>query len=186
MVLLSPLFLIVAIAIRREDKGPIFFRQERVGHNGKPFKMIKFRTMRSTAESELAALLNTSVERDAGNHILFKIKDDPRITPIGKTLRKYSLDELPQLINVFLDDMSLVGPRPPLASEVALYDEHVLRKFFMKPGITGQWQVSGRSDLSWDDSVRADLMYVENWSFVNDLLILWKTIRTVFQGNGAY
>lgn len=186
LVLLSPVFAIVAIVIKREDNGPVFFHQERIGLHGKPFKMIKFRTMRTTAESELAALHNTTVERGAGNQILFKIKDDPRITSVGKTLRKYSLDELPQLINVFKDDMSLVGPRPPLAREVALYDEHVLRKFFMKPGITGQWQVSGRSDLSWDDSVRADLMYVENWSFVNDLLILWKTIRAVFQGTGAY
>lgn len=186
LVLLSPVFTIVAIAIKRDSAGPVFFTQKRVGLHGKTFKMIKFRTMNTTAEAELKALQNTSVARGAGNHILFKIKDDPRITPIGKTLRKYSLDELPQLINVLKDNMSLVGPRPPLPSEVAQYDDHVLRKFFMKPGITGQWQVSGRSDLSWDDSVRADLMYVENWSFVNDLLILWKTTRAVFKSSGAY
>lgn len=186
LILFSPIFAIIAIAIKRDSAGPIFFTQERVGLHGKTFKMIKFRTMSASAESELKALQNTSVVRDAGNHILFKIKDDPRITPIGKTLRKYSLDELPQLINVLKDNMSLVGPRPPLPSEVALYDDHVMRKFFMKPGITGQWQVSGRSDLNWDDSVRADLMYVENWSFVNDLLILWKTTRAVVKSSGAY
>lgn len=186
LILFSPVFAVVAIAIKRDSPGPVFFTQERVGLQGKTFKMIKFRTMNPTAESELMALQNTSIERGAGNHILFKIKDDPRITHVGKTLRKYSLDELPQLINVLKDNMSLVGPRPPLPSEVALYDDHVLRKFFMKPGITGQWQVSGRSNLNWDDSVRADLMYVENWSFVNDLVILWKTTRAVLRGDGAY
>lgn len=186
LLLLSPVFLFVALAIKRDDGGPILFFQERVGYHGKTFKMIKFRTMSTSAEAELHALQNTTVERDAGNHIMFKIKNDPRVTRVGQTLRKYSLDELPQLINVFKDDMSLVGPRPPLAREVALYDDYVMRKFFMKPGITGQWQVSGRSDLSWDESVRADLMYVENWSLVNDLLIIWKTVKVVFEAKGSY
>lgn len=186
LVLLSPVFLITAIAIKRDTAGPVFFSQTRVGLNGKPFTMIKFRTMSTTAEQDLEALKQTSVERTAGNHILFKIKDDPRVTKVGKTLRKYSIDELPQLVNVLVGNMSLVGPRPPLASEVAVYDDHVMRKFFMKPGITGQWQVSGRSDLSWDESVRADLIYVENWSFVNDAVILFKTCKVAINGRGAY
>lgn len=188
LILLSPVFLWIAVAIKRDDSGPIFFRQERVGFGGKPFVMIKFRTMNTSAEEQRIQLLATAAQGSnaAGNGVLFKLKNDPRVTPIGKTLRKYSLDELPQLFNVFINNMSLVGPRPPLASEVELYEDHVKRRFFMKPGITGQWQTTGRSNLSWDESVRADLMYVENWSFVNDLIILWRTSKAVIEKRGAY
>src|SRR5690606_20498976 len=121
-----------------------------------------------------------------GNGVLFKIKNDPRITRVGRFLRRYSIDELPQLWNVFKGDMSLVGPRPPLASEVAAYEKWVHRRLLVKPGITGLWQVSGRSDLSWDDSVRLDLYYVENWSLTTDLVILWRTLRAVLAKDGAY
>ena len=125
-------------------------------------------------------------EQDQGNGVLFKMKDDPRVTPFGRTLRRYSLDELPQLWNVVVGDMSLVGPRPPLASEVERYEEDVNRRLLTKPGITGLWQVSGRSNLSWDESVKIDLYYVENWSITGDLVILLKTVRAVVAKNGAY
>lgn len=182
LLVLSPVFLIVAMLIRREDGGPVFFRQPRVGVNGKEFLMHKFRSMRVDADSlvhELAAL-------NQGQGQLFKIRNDPRITRIGSTLRKYSLDELPQLWNVVVGTMSLVGPRPPLPREVAGYEEHTHRRLNVRPGITGLWQVSGRSDLSWDESVRLDLYYVENWSPSGDILILFKTIRAVVAKEGAY
>jgi lipopolysaccharide/colanic/teichoic acid biosynthesis glycosyltransferase len=127
-----------------------------------------------------------AANRAEGNSVLFKMKDDPRVTPVGRVLRKFSLDELPQLINVLRGDMSLIGPRPPLQREVDLYESHVHRRFLMKPGITGLWQVSGRSDLSWEDSVRLDLYYVENWSMIGDFIILMKTARAVFASSGAY
>lgn len=189
LVLLSPVFAVIALAIKRFDSGPVFFTQERIGIHGKPFVMIKFRTMTTTAEEDRDQLLRESGHlglEAAGNSVLFKLKEDPRITNVGKKLRKYSLDELPQLINVLTDDMSLVGPRPPLATEVEKYEDHVNRRFLMKPGITGQWQTSGRSNLSWDESVRADLMYVENWSFVNDIIILWRTLGVMLRGTDAY
>ncbi|MDF2442012.1 MAG: hypothetical protein JWR01_215 [Subtercola sp.] len=184
ILVLSPLLLAVAMGVRLSTPGDVFFRQERIGLNGAPFKMLKFRSMVVDAESRLAGLATET--RSEGNSILFKMANDPRVTPIGRFLRRYSLDELPQLFNVFGGSMSVVGPRPPLQREVAQYESHVHRRFLVKPGITGLWQVSGRSDLSWEDSVRLDLYYVENWSMTGDLLILWKTARAVLASEGAY
>jgi lipopolysaccharide/colanic/teichoic acid biosynthesis glycosyltransferase len=143
--------------------------------------MVKFRTMCVDAEARLAEL-----QRDAGNDVLFKMKDDPRITRVGKVLRRFSLDELPQLINVLRGEMSLVGPRPPLLREVEAYEPDAVRRLRVKPGLTGLWQVSGRSDLSWDESLRLDLWYVDNWSFVLDMHILFRTAKAVLRGSGAY
>lgn len=182
VIVASPLLLLVAIAIKADSRGPVIFRQERVGINGENFNMLKFRSMRIDAEELLQSLL----EQTDGNGVLFKMKDDPRITPVGKFIRKYSIDELPQLFNVLKGEMSLVGPRPPLEREVELYDEWDGRRLLVKPGITGLWQVSGRSDLSWEDSIRLDLYYVENWSLLGDCQILYRTIRTVVHPNGAY
>ncbi|WP_253259618.1 sugar transferase [Subtercola boreus] len=181
---LSPVLLVLALAVRFTSPGAVLFRQKRVGLNGSSFYMLKFRSMVNDAEALLATL--ELRDRAEGNSILFKMKDDPRITPIGKILRRFSLDELPQLFNVFIGNMSLVGPRPPLQKEVELYETHVHRRFLMKPGITGLWQVSGRSDLSWEDSVRLDLYYVENWSMINDFVILLKTAKAVVSSSGAY
>ncbi|GAA1750756.1 sugar transferase [Agromyces humatus] len=182
LVVLSPLFLVLTILIRGDSQGPALFRQERVGLNGRRFKMLKFRSMVADAEKQLPTLLDQS----EGNGMLFKIKADPRVTKIGAILRKYSLDELPQLVNVLRGDMSLVGPRPPLAAEVERYDESAHRRLLVKPGITGLWQTAGRSDLSWDDSVRLDLYYVENWSLTGDVILLYRTIRAVARPDGAY
>lgn len=182
LVVLSPVFLWLFIAVRRDSEGPAFFFQDRVGLNGKAFRMIKFRSMVTNAEAQLPGLLDQS----DGNGLLFKLKTDPRVTKVGALLRRYSLDELPQLINVFRGDMSLVGPRPPLAAEVELYDGWAQRRLLVKPGITGLWQVSGRSDLSWEDSVRLDLYYVENWSITGDVVILYRTVRAVVSPAGAY
>ena len=175
VVLISPILAFLAMSIRLSSEGPVFFRQTRVGLGGKEFSMIKFRSMVTNAEELLAELEKEN--RDAGNEVLFKMKNDPRVTPIGRIMRKFSLDELPQLFNVLGGSMSLVGPRPPLPKEVALYATHVHRRFLVKPGITGLWQVSGRSSLSWEDSVRLDLSYVENWSLVQDAVILAKTAK---------
>jgi exopolysaccharide biosynthesis polyprenyl glycosylphosphotransferase len=175
VILISPLLAALAITVRLTSQGPVFFRQTRVGLRGKEFTMIKFRSMVTNAEDLLEQLERQ--QRDAGNEVLFKMKNDPRITPVGRIMRKFSLDELPQLFNVIGGSMSLVGPRPPLPKEVAQYADHVHRRFLAKPGITGLWQVSGRSSLSWDDSVRLDLSYVENWTFVGDIVILLKTAR---------
>jgi exopolysaccharide biosynthesis polyprenyl glycosylphosphotransferase len=182
LLLLSPLFAVVCATIRWSDGGPAFFRQVRVGQDGRCFTLFKFRTMVPDAEAkrEQLAALN---ETDA---VLFKIRNDPRVTRVGARLRRWSIDELPQLINVLLGEMSLVGPRPALPREAALYGHHVRRRLVVKPGITGLWQVNGRADLSWDESVRLDLRYVENWSFVLDLQILWKTFSAVLRGSGAY
>ena len=146
--------------------------------------MLKFRSMVVDAEALLAEL--AAQQRDEGNSILFKMAKDPRVTKVGTVLRRFSLDELPQFLNVFRGDMSLIGPRPPLAREVEQYEEHVHRRFLMKPGITGLWQVSGRSNLSWEDTVRLDLYYVENWSMTGDIVILFKTARAVLARDGAY
>lgn len=149
---------------------------------GEPFHMFKFRSMRIDAEAQLADL----APHNEGHGVLFKMKNDPRVTRVGKYLRKYSLDELPQLMNVLKGSMSLVGPRPPLPREVEAYESDVRRRLLVKPGLTGLWQVSGRSNLSWQDSVRLDLYYVENWSLTGDLLILLRTFRAVFRSSGAY
>ncbi|WP_207454586.1 sugar transferase [Desertivibrio insolitus] len=183
LVILAPVFLVLALLVRT-DGGPVFFRQERVGYKGVPFHMYKFRSMVVNAEEKLVDLEHHAEERV--NEVLFKMVDDPRVTRVGRTLRRFSLDELPQLLNVLKGEMSLVGPRPPLEREVEQYDERVHRKFFVKPGLTGLWQVSGRSNLSWDDSVRLDLYYVENWSLATDLIILWRTVRAVVRHEGAY
>jgi exopolysaccharide biosynthesis polyprenyl glycosylphosphotransferase len=181
--LLSPLFLAIALLVKAEDGGPVFFKQVRVGLNGEPFKVWKFRTMVVDAERLKANL----AERNEGNDALFKMRKDPRITKPGTWLRRYSLDELPQLLNVFRGEMSLVGPRPALPEETAKYDgTHMIRRIVVKPGITGLWQISGRSDLSLADSMRLDVHYVENWSLFLDLQILWKTGRAMFSGSGAY
>ncbi len=183
LILLSPVFLVIAVLIKLDDGGPVFFKQTRVGKDGSLFDMIKFRSMVPDAEAKLAALRDTL---DDGNGMLFKLKDDPRVTRVGKVLRKYSLDELPQLWNILTGEMSLVGPRPPLPREVAEYEDHVYRRLYIKPGLTGLWQTSGRSDLSWDESVRLDLYYVENWSLASDLVILWRTLRMLLSPVGAY
>lgn len=181
VLLAAPLFAAIAVAIKLDDGGPVFFRQERVGRDGKTFAMHKFRSMSVDAEGRSAEL----VAHD-GAGPLFKLKHDPRVTRVGAVLRRYSLDELPQLWDVLCGSMSLVGPRPPLAREVASYEEHVHRRLLTKPGITGPWQVSGRSDLSWEESVRLDLGYVENWSLAGDLVLLLKTVRAVLRPSGAY
>lgn len=182
--LLSPVLAVIAVVVRLSTPGPVLFRQDRVGYNGTQFKMLKFRSMVVDAEARQEAMTNTL--DGAGNSVLFKMKDDPRITPVGGFLRRFSLDELPQLFNVFNGSMSLVGPRPPLQREVDLYESHVHRRFLVKPGITGLWQVSGRSNLSWEDSVRLDLYYVENWSLTSDIMILWRTLKAVLAREGAY
>lgn len=178
----APFMAVIALLIKLDSPGGVLFRQERVGIEGAPFKMIKFRSMVTDAEVQLAGL----AEQNQGSGLLFKMKNDPRVTKIGAVLRKYSLDELPQLFNIFSGSMSLVGPRPPLPSEVEAYESHVRRRLLVKPGLTGLWQVSGRSNLSWQDSVRLDLYYVENWSLTGDLVILFRTFRAVFRGSGAY
>lgn len=184
-VILIPLWIIVSILIKIDDGGPVFFMQPRVGLGGTHFNMIKFRSMRTDAEKVLAELKKASGQ-DAGNGVMFKMKDDPRVTKIGRILRATSIDELPQLFNVIKGDMSLVGPRPPLPREVEAYEKDVHRKFLVKPGITGLWQVSGRSSLSWEESVRLDLYYVENWSLTGDLQILFRTFKAVLKRDGAY
>ncbi|MGA1835725.1 sugar transferase [Herbiconiux sp. 11R-BC] len=184
ILLLSPILALIAMIVRLSTPGPVLFRQERIGYHGERFNMLKFRSMVVDAEQRLVGLQDE--KRDEGNTVLFKMKDDPRVTPVGKFLRRYSLDELPQLFNVFGGTMSLVGPRPPLEREVVQYETHVHRRFLVKPGITGLWQVSGRSNLSWEDTVRLDLYYVENWSLTGDIVILWRTAKAVLGSDGAY
>ncbi|HXH35904.1 MAG TPA: sugar transferase [Plantibacter sp.] len=182
LLLISPFLALIALAIKLDGPGPVLFRQERVGRNGERFTMFKFRSMITDAEAALPELMAQS----EGNGVLFKMKNDPRVTRVGRILRKFSLDEFPQLWNILTGDMSLVGPRPPLASEVAEYEKDVHRRLHIKPGLTGMWQVSGRSDLSWDESVRLDLYYVENWSITGDLMIMWQTVKVVLKPVGAY
>lgn len=182
LVLLSPLLLIVAVLVKLTAPGPIFYTQERVGLDGKTFSIFKFRSMIVGAEELISQIEDKS---EVEGH-LFKIKDDPRITPLGKFMRRYSLDELPQLLNVFLGQMSLVGPRPPLPREVVKYNAWQKKRLRVRPGITGPWQVSGRSHLPFDDMVRLDIYYIENWSLWFDLKILLRTIPVVLTGSGAY
>ncbi|HEY7483805.1 MAG TPA: sugar transferase [Streptosporangiaceae bacterium] len=182
LLFLVPVFLVIAVLVKVTSPGPVLFRQTRVGKDGAEFRMLKFRTMVHDAE-QLKNELTTQNETDG---VLFKIKSDPRVTRVGSCLRRYSLDELPQLINVMLGEMSLVGPRPPLPEEAAQYGRVVRRRLVVKPGMTGLWQISGRSDLAWDEAVRLDLQYVENWSLALDMLILWKTVAAVIRGSGAY
>ena len=182
LLMLAPLFAVIAISIRLSDHGPVFFRQTRIGKDGKGFTLFKFRTMVPDAEqrkSQLAA-------RNEADGVLFKIRRDPRVTRPGAWLRRWSLDELPQLINVLIGDMSLIGPRPALPEEVASYRSHMRRRLAVKPGLTGLWQVSGRSDLSREEAEWLDLHYVENWSLALDLQVLWKTGSAVIRGSGAY
>ncbi|HEX9034966.1 MAG TPA: sugar transferase [Streptosporangiaceae bacterium] len=178
----APLLATIALVIRLDDGGPVLFRQTRVGKGGRPFEVCKFRTMVPDAEARKAEL----ADQNQMHGPLFKIRDDPRITRAGSWLRRWSLDELPQLLNVLAGEMSLVGPRPALPAEAARYGDHVRRRLAVKPGMTGLWQVNGRSDLSWDEAVRLDLRYVENWSLMLDLQILWKTWAAVARGAGAY
>src|SRR3954463_3103604 len=182
LLFVAPVLVVLALAVRLTSSGPAFFRQEGVGRDGETFGIWKWRIMRTDAELVLKHLK----QRNESDGLLFKMRDDPRVTAVGKWLRRYSLDELPQLINVVCGHMSLVGPRPPLPSEVAKYASDGERRLLVKPGITGLWQVSGRSDLSWEDSVRLDLYYVENWSLALDLQILWKTAFAVVASRGAY
>jgi exopolysaccharide biosynthesis polyprenyl glycosylphosphotransferase len=182
LVMLAPVMATLAAAVWLHDRGPALFTQLRVGKDGHSFRMYKFRTMVVDAEQRRAELL----PGNDSDGVLFKLRKDPRVTAVGAHLRRLSLDELPQLFNVFLGDMSLVGPRPALPDEAEKYAEHVRRRLVVKPGLTGLWQVNGRSDLSWEESVRLDLRYVENWSFALDLQILWKTISVMVRGSGAY
>ena len=182
LVMLAPVMALLVIAIRLHDGGPALFTQVRIGKDGREFLIYKFRTMVVDAEKQQAELLTIN----DSDGVLFKLRKDPRVTAVGAYLRRWSMDELPQLFNVFLGDMSLVGPRPAVPDEVAKYAEHVRRRLVVKPGLTGLWQVNGRSDLSWDESVRLDLRYAENWSFALDLQILWKTISALVKGAGAY
>jgi exopolysaccharide biosynthesis polyprenyl glycosylphosphotransferase len=183
LLVLSPVLLGIAVAVRVSSPGPVLFRQERIGRCGEAFTMPKFRSMVQNAHQLVETL---AADGDRANDVLFKMRDDPRVTRVGRVLRRYSLDELPQLFNVLRGEMSLVGPRPPLAKEVERYGIDMHRRFLVKPGLTGLWQVSGRSDLSWDDSVRIDIRYVENWSLAFDLMIICKTVGVVLRGSGAY
>ncbi|WP_245603730.1 sugar transferase [Intrasporangium oryzae] len=183
LLIASPLMLAAAIAVKLQDGGPILFRQTRVGRDGALFECLKFRSMVVDAEAQLSAITHLNANADG---VLFKIQRDPRITRVGHVLRRYSIDELPQLINVINGEMSLVGPRPALPAEVRRYVPDVQRRLHVRPGMTGLWQVSGRSDLSWDDTVRLDLYYVDNWSLVQDLSIVAKTVHAVIRSRGAY
>ncbi|MGV8912115.1 MAG: sugar transferase [Rhodoglobus sp.] len=182
LVVLSPLFLLLAIAVRLDSPGGAFFGQVRVGRDLETFRMFKFRSMVPDASTKLAGL----TEQNEASGVLFKLKNDPRVTAVGRFIRKYSLDELPQIWNVLKGDMSLVGPRPPLPNEVRAYQGKVNRRMYIKPGLTGMWQINGRSDLNWEDSMRLDLYYVENWSVVGDLVIMWRTFKVLIHPVGAY
>jgi lipopolysaccharide/colanic/teichoic acid biosynthesis glycosyltransferase len=181
LLIISPLMLGIAAVIKLQDGGPVIFRQARIGRDGKQFTMLKFRSMVVDAEDRKPDLMDSN----EGKGGLFKLSDDPRVTRFGRFMRDFSLDELPQLCNVLGGSMSLVGPRPHLASELAQMPSEASRRSLVTPGLTGLWQVSGRSDLEGDDAVRFDLRYVENWSFTLDLWILWKTIFAVLTKRGA-
>jgi exopolysaccharide biosynthesis polyprenyl glycosylphosphotransferase len=186
LTVLSPLLALVAVLVKVNSPGPVLFRQHRVGAHGDEFAMLKFRSMVRDAERLRPELELKLDQVHDGNDVLFKLRDDPRVTRVGAVLRRFSLDELPQLVNVVRGEMSLVGPRPPLPVEVAGYSDDARRRLRVRPGMTGLWQVNGRSDLSWEESLRLDLRYVDNWSLSWDLLILWRTCRAVLHGSGAY
>ncbi|MEU9339988.1 sugar transferase [Streptomyces sp. NPDC048278] len=182
LLLFAPLMAVVALLVLTDSRGGAFYRQRRVGKDGREFTILKFRTMVVGAHRARAEL----ADRDEGAGLLFKVRRDPRVTRVGAVLRRYSIDELPQLFNVLTGAMSLVGPRPPLPEECAAYDPDIRRRLLVKPGLTGLWQISGRSDLPWEEAVRLDLRYVEDWSLALDTVILWKTMRAVLHGQGAY
>jgi exopolysaccharide biosynthesis polyprenyl glycosylphosphotransferase len=178
----GPFLLLIALLIKIEDGGPVLFRQERVGREGQRFGMLKFRSMVPDAERRLAEVEHLN----EADHVLFKVKEDPRTTRIGRFIRRYSIDEMPQLVNVLRGEMSLVGPRPPLPAEVEAYESDAHRRLLVRPGMTGLWQVSGRSSLTWNETVRLDLYYVDNWSMLTDLVIIAKTVKAVVGSEGAY
>lgn len=182
LVLFAPLMVFVGLLVPATSRGGAFYRQRRVGKDGREFTILKFRTMVVGADRVRAEL----ADRNEGAGLLFKLRRDPRVTRVGAVLRRYSIDELPQLLNVLTGSMSLVGPRPPLPEECAAYGPDIRRRLLVKPGLTGLWQISGRSDLSWEEAVRLDLRYVEDWSLALDTVILWKTLRAVLYGQGAY
>lgn len=183
LIVTSPILLIAAIAIKHEDGGPVFYKQRRVGRKGEIFECYKLRSMVVNADEIKATM---SADKNESDGVLFKMKNDPRITKCGRFHRRYSIDEIPQFYNVLRGDMSLVGPRPALENEVTAYESHVRRRLDVRPGVTGLWQVSGRSDLSWEDTVRLDLYYVDNWSILQDASILIRTFRAVLTCSGAY
>lgn len=182
LVLFAPVIALAAARIHLHDRGPVLFRQRRVGRDGEHFRCLKLRSMVVDAEDLLPDLQTRSGHTEG----LFKLRDDPRITRPGVWLRRFSLDELPQLVNVLRGEMSLVGPRPPLPTEVSAYTDEMQRRLRVRPGMTGLWQVSGRSELSWDEAIRLDLHYVDNWSMLQDLVILARTFNAVMSGRGAY
>jgi exopolysaccharide biosynthesis polyprenyl glycosylphosphotransferase len=182
VLLLLPVFATLAVLVKVTSRGPVFFKHERIGRDGRPFQVLKFRSMVVDADKVELDLHG----QNEGNAVQFKMRRDPRVTRIGAVMRRYSLDELPQLFNVLGGNMSLVGPRPHVTREVEQYGYDMRRRLLVKPGITGLWQVSGRSDLSWDDAVRLDVLYVENWSLTLDAMILGKTASAVLRGSGAY
>jgi exopolysaccharide biosynthesis polyprenyl glycosylphosphotransferase len=182
LVLGLPVFALLALAVRVSSSGPVFYRHSRVGMRGRPFDLLKFRSMVVDADKRIDDLRELS----EGNDVQFKMRRDPRVTAVGRFLRRSSLDELPQLLNVLRGEMSIVGPRPHVTREVEQYGPDMHRRLLVKPGITGLWQVSGRSNLSWDESVELDVRYVENWSLSLDLAIIWKTGRAVIKASGAY
>ncbi|MFJ8825925.1 sugar transferase [Streptomyces sp. NPDC102467] len=182
LMVFAPLMGFVALLVLVDSRGGAFYRQRRVGKDGREFTIFKFRTMVTGAHRARAEL----ADRNEGAGLLFKLRRDPRVTRVGAVLRRYSIDELPQLFNVLTGSMSLVGPRPPLPEESAAYGPDIRRRLLVKPGLTGLWQISGRSDLPWDEAVRLDLRYVEDWSLALDSVILWKTLRAVLHGQGAY
>ena len=183
LVVTSPILLVLAVAVRRDSPGPVFYCQERIGYCGRPFRIYKYRTMAKDAELHLMDVLTA---QGTALGPMYKVKVDPRVTPLGAVLRRYSLDELPQLWNVVKGDMSLVGPRPQVAAEVESYSSAVRRRLLVKPGMTGLWQVSGRSDLPWEEAVQLDLYYVDHWSLRLDLRIMCRTPRAVRRSTGAY
>ena len=182
VIILSPVMLVIAILIKAEDHGPVFYKQVRVGKNGKKFKMYKFRSMFVNADQMLAKLK----EQNDVDGPMFKMKDDPRVTKIGHFIRKHSLDELPQFLNVLKGDMSLVGPRPPLPSEVAEYSDYDKQRLYVTPGCTGLWQATERNEVGFSEMVQLDIQYIQRASFMFDLWIIWKTVEIIIKPNGSY